>query len=155
MCEYCGCQAVEAIAVLTAEHDAVVTVIGRVRTALESRDLREAARQAVRIAGLLEPHTVVEERGLFPALADDFPEQVDRLVDQHRRIEEALDGARPVAAGEPPAPGWSARLTEAIYLLREHILAEQDGVFPAALAFLSPQQWADVDAIRAGVTPRP
>jgi hemerythrin-like domain-containing protein len=36
-------------------------------------------------------------------------------------------------------------------LLREHILKEQDGVFPAALAALSPEEWDAVDAVRSRV----
>jgi hemerythrin-like domain-containing protein len=34
-------------------------------------------------------------------------------------------------------------------MLREHIIKEQDGVFPAALATLSAEQWDQVDAARA------
>ncbi|CAM5297724.1 hemerythrin domain-containing protein [Streptomyces hirsutus] len=43
-------------------------------------------------------------------------------------------------------------------LLRDHILKEQDGVFPAALSVLSTEQWAAVDAVRdeaGGALPRP
>jgi hypothetical protein len=40
---------------------------------------------------------------------------------------------------------------EMLALLREHILKEQDGVFPAALAFLDAEQWEAVEAIRARV----
>ena len=39
----------------------------------------------------------------------------------------------------------------ALWVLREHILKEQDGVFPAALAELDPAQWDEVDAVRARV----
>lgn len=35
-------------------------------------------------------------------------------------------------------PAWPSRLTEILQLLREHILKEQDGVFPAALAAWAP-----------------
>jgi hemerythrin-like domain-containing protein len=38
-----------------------------------------------------------------------------------------------------------------MFLLREHILKEQDGVFPAALMSLSPEQWDDLDEIRTRV----
>jgi len=33
-------------------------------------------------------------------------------------------------------------------LLREHILKQQDGVFPAALAALDPEQWERIEAVR-------
>jgi hypothetical protein len=38
-----------------------------------------------------------------------------------------------------------------LFLLREHILKEQDGVFPAALIALDPEQWERVEAVRTRV----
>jgi hypothetical protein len=49
----------------------------------------------------------------------------------------------------PADPTWPDRLVEATAMLRDHILKEQDGVFPAALANLSTEEWAAVDATRA------
>lgn len=47
---------------------------------------------ARQIAVILGPHTQVEELGLFPALAADFPEQVMDLEAEHRRIELGVRG---------------------------------------------------------------
>ena len=47
--------------------------------------------------------------------------------------------------------GLSPRLLDGFYRLREHILAEQDGAFPAALATLSSEQWRVVDKVREQV----
>ena len=145
MCEYCGCQAVTAIDDLTREHDLVVSLIGEVRAAT---DAAQMARLARRIAGVLEPHTHVEEHGLFPVLAVDFPDHVTALQADHRHIEAVLGEA---AGGTPADPTWPDRLVETLDLLREHILKEQDGVFPAALANLNPEDWDAVDTIRANV----
>jgi hypothetical protein len=147
MCEYCGCQAVTAIAVLTAEHEAVVNLIGRADEAVASGDLDGARRQALAISRLLVPHTVVEEEALFPALARDFPEHVDRLVADHREIEAVLGRAR----CDDPGADWPASLGRALHRLRLHILAEQDGAFPAALGALDPVDWDAVDAVRLRV----
>ena len=49
----------------------------------------------------------------------------------------------------PDDPTWPARLLSTIHLLREHILKEQDGVFPAALASLSSTDWERIEGIRA------
>lgn len=156
MCEYCGCQAVEAIEVLTAEHDAVVNLVGAARAAVLRADLVSAAATARDIAAVLGPHTVVEEEGLFPALAQESEEHADhigQLRTEHRQIEAVLDEA--VAAPEPlrvPVDAtWPARFLHALELLRDHILKEQDGAFPAALSCLTPEQWAGVDAVRARV----
>lgn len=148
MCEYCGCQAVPAIGELTREHDVVVTLIGQVRDAHKARDVATMAALARALAVVLEPHTAVEEQGLFPALAADFPDHVAVLYAEHRRIESVLAEAAKVT---PDDPSWPGRLLDVAHLLREHILKEQDGVFPAALATLGPEQWDAVDAVRSRV----
>jgi hypothetical protein len=38
---------------------------------------------------------------------------------------------------------------------REHILKEQDGVFPAALAALGPEQWERIESVRAQLVAAP
>ena len=148
MCEYCGCRAVTAIDDLTREHDLVVNLIGEVRAARAATDTARMAELARRITAVLEPHTQVEEQGLFPALADDFPDHVTALRADHRHIEAVLGEA---AHGMPTDPTWPGRLIVTLELLREHILKEQDGVFPAALANLNPDDWDAIDTIRAKV----
>ncbi|KUN88487.1 hemerythrin HHE cation-binding protein [Streptomyces bungoensis] len=151
MCEYCGCQALESIDQLTLEHEAVVNLISRVRDAHRDGDVPRMAGAARAITAVLVPHTQVEERGLFPALAVDFPEQMAALEDEHRRIEAVLEEA---AAGTPADPTWPERLMATLGVLRDHILKEQDGVFPAALAALDTEQWEAVEAVRAQVGTR-
>ncbi|GHE31856.1 MULTISPECIES: hemerythrin domain-containing protein [Streptomyces] len=152
MCEYCGCQEVESIGRLTREHDTVVDMIGLVRGAHRDGDLTRTAELARGIAAVLAPHTQVEEHGLFPALADDFPEKIAALEEEHRAIEAVLAEAE---SKVPADPTWPGRLLEALTVLRAHILKEQDGVFPAALAFLSTEQWEAVEAVRARVGGQP
>jgi hypothetical protein len=148
MCEYCGCQALGAIAELTREHDEVVALISHVRAAHASTDVAAMVALARRIATVLGPHTAVEEQGLFPPLTADFPDYVAGLTAEHRQIEAVLAEA---AAGAPADPGWPARLMAVLRVLREHILAEQDGVFPATLTSLDIADWESVDAVRARV----
>lgn len=146
MCEYCGCQSVAAIGELTREHDAVVALVSRVRDAHRDADAARTAGLARQIAAVLGPHTLVEEHGLFPAMAVEFPDHIAALEAEHRRIEAVLDEA---ADGVPADPSWPERLMDVLALLRDHILKEQDGVFPAALATLSTEQWEAVEAVRA------
>ncbi len=148
MCEYCGCQALTAIDELTREHDLVVTLIGGVRAAHAAADAIRMADLARRITAVLDPHTQVEEHGLFPALVDEFPDHVAALEAEHRRIEAVLGEA---ADGTPDDPTWPARLVTVLDVLREHILKEQDGVFPAALTTLRTDDWETIDAVRARV----
>jgi hemerythrin-like domain-containing protein len=148
MCEYCGCQALATIDELTREHDLVIDLMGEVRAAHAGADTARMAELARQIATVLGPHTEVEEQGLFPALTADFPDHVASLMAEHRRVEAALAEA---TAGTPADPAWPARLAEALALLREHILKEQDGVFPAALATLRAADWEAAEAVRSQV----
>ncbi|WP_406836243.1 hemerythrin domain-containing protein [Streptomyces sp. AHU1] len=156
MCEYCGCQSLASIDELTREHDEVVRLISHLHPAHQAGDVARMAEVSREIARVLGPHTEVEEHGLFPAMAADFPDQIAALEAEHRRVEavlaEAADGAT------PSDPGWPERLVEAMAVLRDHILKEQDGVFPAALANLGTEEWEAVEAVRAGAgsaLPRP
>ena len=146
MCEYCGCQALETIDELTQEHERVVNLISHVRDARRDGAITRMAELAREITSVLGPHTQVEERGLFPAMATEFPEQIAALEAEHRRIEAVL------AEADGPFltdPGWPDRLIDTLDLLRGHILKEQDGVFPAALAALATEDWEAVENARA------
>ncbi len=146
MCEYCGCQQVTLIDELTQEHDALVAMMAGVRAQLASGDLAGVAAACRRMTQILGPHTLVEEEGLFPQLSEDYPEQTLALQAQHRSIEGVLAQAD---AGVPADPAWPQQVRDVLFLLREHILKEQDGVFPAALATLDPDQWDRVQVVRA------
>jgi hemerythrin-like domain-containing protein len=146
VCDYCGCQALGAIAALTAEHDAVVNLSGEARRAEETGDLELAADRARAIAAVLAPHTVVEETALFPAMAEDYGDHVEGLLEEHRIIELVLSESAQVT---PIDPTWPDRLKHTLWVLREHILKEEDGVFPAALATLGAREWELIEAARA------
>ena len=150
MCEYCGCQTIEAIAELTREHDELRTVAREATDAARTADRAAATRAAARLLTLLRPHTEIEERGLFPAMAREFDAHVASLRDDHRRLEDTLSG---VVAG-PDDTGWPARLDAAVSELFGHILREQDGLFPASLSVLSAHDWDELDRIRAQVLAR-
>ncbi len=148
MCQNCGCLANTVIDDLTREHDAVVGLIRTVGDQMVRGRMGEAAATCRAISALLAPHTVVEEEGLFAELFREFPGQLEALTREHRQIERVLDEA---AAGAPADLLWPERLREALGMLREHILKEQDGVFPAAIISLDGDQWEDVEAVRRRV----
>jgi hemerythrin-like domain-containing protein len=145
MCEYCGCQEIAVIGELTREHDAVVALISRVKSSIASQHLEDAAARCRQISSLLAPHTEVEEQGLFPEMIDEFPDHIAALRSEHHEIERTLGEAN---EGVPDDPTWPDRLLGSLHLLREHILKEQDGVFPAALAALDADQWERIEAVR-------
>ena len=150
MCEYCGCQQIATIAELYSEHDAVVVHVSLIHSALAGERLEEVASNCQQILAILAPHMVVEEDGLFAEMTDEFPDHIQVLRSEHREIEEVLGEA---AEGFPDEPTWPDRLVAVLHLLREHILKEQDGVFPAALIALDADQWERIEAVRAQLVP--
>lgn len=140
MCEYCGCQSLAAIAELTAEHDRLRDLGRDLARAADAGDLPGAQRISQTMRRVLAPHTAVEEDGLFPAMAGDFPDQIDALTGDHRDIDSALAELDADDVGAD----WPRRIHTALARLFEHILKEQDGVFPAALAALTARDWERV-----------
>jgi hemerythrin-like domain-containing protein len=148
MCEYCGCQNVPAIARLTAEHDEIRAAARKAHRAARRRDFAAARGTVQHLLVLLEPHTAIEERGLFPSMSREFPEHISSLEKDHRRIRAALER---LARAETAYDGWEAELARTAGALFEHILREQDGVFPASLSVLVPAEWDELDAAREAV----
>jgi hemerythrin-like domain-containing protein len=149
MCEYCGCQQIAVIGELYSEHDAVVALVGQIQSSLAGQRVEDVATSCQQILAILAPHTVVEEEGLFPEMTDEFPDHIEVLRSEHREIEKVLGEA---AGGFPDDPTWPDRLVVVLHMLREHILKEQDGVFPAALVALDPDQWERIEAVRAQIS---
>jgi hemerythrin-like domain-containing protein len=148
MCEYCGCQDIPAIAELTAEHDRLRGLSRDLMDACETCDLDVARGLATEMLRVLGPHTAVEEDGLFPALEAEYGNYVANLQTEHQRVHAALENLFFVA---PPA-SWPADTIAVLDLLFEHILKEQDGLFPAALATLDTKGWDGIIAARRRAT---
>lgn len=151
MCEYCGCQDVPAIGELTREHERALDLIAEVRAAHRDGDVERMACLSHRIAALLVPHIQAEERGLFSPLEAHLPDQMAQLRREHRSIDTVLEETCAVGSWDP---AWAARLLGALDLLRWHILKEQDGVFPAALATLRTAEWDAIEDVREQVGSR-
>ncbi len=148
MCEYCGCQDVPAIAELTAEHERLRDLGSDLAAAARRGDVSQARALVAAMNAVLQPHTAVEETGLFPALWGEYPDAMLALTNEHREIHDALASV----VEEPPPLSWPRRVQEGLDRLFEHILKEQDGVFPAALATLTVDDWTAVSNARAAVS---
>jgi hemerythrin-like domain-containing protein len=147
MCEYCGCQDIEQIADLTAEHDRLRELGRGLAGAARADDIDTARGFAREMRDVFAPHVAVEEQGLFPVMAAEFPEQIEALGIEHKTMDDALS-----AIIDGPLPDdWHVLASDAVHELFEHILKEQDGVFPASVTTLEPHDWDALDEIRARV----
>jgi hypothetical protein len=122
------------IAKLNAEHDAIVNSTYALQLAFHDQDVT-AATTAGRILGeLLHPHTHREQVGLFAEMAKDelFTVHVASLCAEHDQLDADLAA---ITAGD------LTRISTMITLLNNHIDREENGLFPAALAYLDDDQW--------------
>jgi len=122
------------IAQLNAEHDAIVNSSYALEIAYRDQDV-EAARAACKELGeLLHPHTRREESGLFAEMKKDelFTEHVASLCAEHVELDSELEA---IEAGD------LASIPKMLTLLNNHIDREENGLFPAALAYLDDTQW--------------
>ena len=135
MCDYCDCRAQRELADLSADHELLLILTRRIRTAAPS----SLAFWRSELAASLLPHAEREERGVFAALRDSDVDSsyVDRFEDDHRRVHELLE-----TEATPEA------LAELVDLLEDHIQREETDLFPAARQLVTPERWDAVD--RAG-----
>ena len=137
MCDHCGCREVTPIRRLMDEHERLLDLAGEIRDALRAGDPAAARARFAELTALLLPHVRAEERGLFSVMRErgEFTEHVDALEAEHGELE-----ARIAAAPD------DAALPEVLDRLQAHIYAENFGLFPAALAGLGGDEWAEVEA---------
>jgi len=139
MCSYCGCRNIPLIGRLSQQHEDIANCTYPLRTAMLAGDAEAAASSAKRLGELMHPHTKLEEHGLFAEMRQDemFTEHIDSLCAEHETIDSAVDA---VVAGD------LSRIQPLLTLLYNHIDREENGLFPAALAFLDNEQWDRLQA---------
>ena len=122
------------IAQLNAEHDAIVNSSYALEIAFRDQDLDAARTACKELGGLLHPHTRREENGLFAEMKKDelFTEHVASLCAEHAELDRELEA---IQAGD------LASIPKMLTLLNNHIDREENGLFPAALAYLDDAQW--------------
>lgn len=134
------------------------------RTAGCDEQAREAAGRIVRYFSKAAPdHHRDEEEDLFPVLRESdagLATAIDRLEGEHARMEAAWDELLPLLsapermADDIDAFERSAQRFAAIY--REHIAAEEQGVFTPAESLLTPEEKLRIGtamAARRGLPP--
>lgn len=136
MCDYCDCRTRPLLAQLGGDHERIMAVAGRVRTAADAEDRMHTARG---LRTMLDAHSRREEAALYPELAlAGVP--TDALEAEHAEVDATL---RSAAAGV--AIEWT-QVTEALERLDSHIHREEYDLFPAAHQVLDDAAWDRIDA---------
>ena len=122
------------IAQLNAEHDAIVNSSYALEIAVRDQDVEVARAACKELGELLHPHTRREENGLFAEMKKDelFTGHVASLCIEHSELDGELVAVEAGDLGSIP---------KMLTLLNNHIDREENGLFPAALAYLDDTQW--------------
>jgi hemerythrin-like domain-containing protein len=118
------------------EHVEMVNRMGALRHACADGSPDAVRAAAEHLDALLTPHAHAEESGLFTVLhpKEEFTATIDRLIGEHRRIDELLAAVR----ADP------ATFAEFEILVRDHFDREENGLFPASAIELADGEWEEV-----------
>jgi hemerythrin-like domain-containing protein len=122
--------AMDAIALLTADHNRVRGLFARFKEADEADDVAAMRDLAAAIATELRVHTRIEEEVFYPEVrrgSDELEETVAEGIEEHHVVDVLLDE---VEGLEPGAEDWVAKMTVMIENVEHHAGEEEQELFP-------------------------
>jgi hemerythrin superfamily protein len=130
----------DALALLTADHNRVRGLFARFKTAKESDDLAEMTTLATKILTELEVHTTIEEEIFYPELQDLNDEIHDSITEGFEEHHAAKAVMAEIAAMEPNTEDWAAKVTVLIEQVEHHAGEEESDLFPPVRSNTSAEQ---------------
>jgi len=121
----------DALALLTADHNRVRGMFSRFQEAKEAEDATRMGALAVEIFTELDVHTTIEEDIFYPwarDLSDEIAEMIDEGLQEHHVVKilmEEMDGF------EPGDDEWTAKMTVLIENVEHHAGEEESDMFPS------------------------
>src|SRR5688572_4851476 len=104
----------DAIELLTADHNRVRGLFTRFQSAKDSDDTAQMSELGAKIAEELEVHTTIEEEIFYPwarGLSDEIAEAVDEGVQEHHVVKVLLEECDALTPGDDD---WVAKMTVVI-----------------------------------------
>jgi hemerythrin superfamily protein len=121
---------VDALALLTADHNRVRGLFTRFKKAKESEDTAMLAELANEIITELQVHTSIEETQFYPWVEDISKETKNTVtegVEEHHVVKTLIEE---IQALEPGQDQWTAKMTVLIENVEHHAEEEEDELFP-------------------------
>ena len=120
----------DALTLLTADHNRVRGLFTRFKTAHEADDQTTAAELATKIFTELEVHTTIEEVVFYPAI-DGVGDQVHELVIESLEEHKVAKNLMTEASALPPEDEhWAAKITVLIENVEHHAEEEEKEMWP-------------------------
>jgi hemerythrin superfamily protein len=129
----------DALDLLTADHNRVRGLFARFREAQDGDDTAAMRELAAKIFEELKVHTEIEEQIFYPAvhdLKDELGEVVDEGVEEHHVVDVLMEEAQQL---DPSDPQWVAKVTVLIENVEHHAEEEESEMFPAVRSATSAQ----------------
>lgn len=120
----------DAVALLTADHNRVRGLFTKFRSAHEAEDVSAMSEAVTKIFTELEVHTTIEEEIFYPRVQDvndEISEMVDEGLQEHHVVEVLMEE---IKALEPGADDWVAKVTVLIEQVEHHAEEEEKEMFP-------------------------
>jgi hemerythrin superfamily protein len=120
----------DAVSLLTADHNRVRGLFARFRDAEEADDTSTMVELASLIFEELETHTAIEEQIFYPAVhdtSDDIAEVVDEGVEEHHVAKVLM---AELAEVEPGSDQWKAKMSVLMENVEHHAEEEEQEMFP-------------------------
>src|SRR5690242_12020929 len=120
----------DALTLLTADHNRVRGLFSRFKAAHESDDQATALEVATKIFEELDVHTTIEETEFYPAITD-VTDEVHELVvegeEEHKVAKELIAEAKALS---PDDEHWAAKVKVLIEAVEHHAEEEEKEMFP-------------------------
>ena len=120
----------DALMLLTADHNRVRGLFTRFETAKESKDVAQMTELAALIATELQVHAAIEEEILYPwaqELGDEIKEIITEAYEEHKV---ANDLVAEITSMTPDAESWAAKVTVLMENVEHHAEEEEKELFP-------------------------
>ncbi len=120
----------DALSLLTADHNRVRGLFARFESAEEEQDTAQMAELAQKILTELEVHTTIEEEIFYPAIKDageDLKDIVDEGVEEHHVADTLMSEVKTLT---PEDDAWVAKIKVLIESVEHHAEEEEQEMFP-------------------------
>ena len=136
----------DALMVLTADHNRVRGLFARFQAAEESKDVAEMTGLATKILQELDVHTAIEEQVFYPAISEadeEIHEVVVEGVEEHHVVKRLADEIEALPADDE---AWAAKMKVLIENVEHHAEEEEQELFPQVKKALDADVLADLGA---------
>jgi len=120
----------DALALLTADHNRVRGLFARFETAQEAGDSVEMTELAQKILTELEVHTTIEEEVFYPevsASSEEIKDTVDEGLEEHHVVKVLMQETKALTADDD---AWVAKMKVIVESVEHHAGEEEEEMFP-------------------------